>query len=156
MGGYGSTRWHGKHVRDTVEGNLTLNMFRLRRENIVVPAAEINGIFSGTAWGAMQFSLANNCMRLSYKIAGNHHHYDIQLEQTVPHFGGVRLWWLCPTCGRRAGKLHLARERFECRQCGHLAYQSSRDITLKKIYASLLKQDRRIQQRTTSASKRTT
>jgi hypothetical protein len=40
------------------------------------------------------------------------------------HYGGSRPWFLCPNCGRRAGKLYLplGGRHFLCRRCYDLAY----------------------------------
>ena len=47
------------------------------------------------------------------------------LTSTTPRFGGLRYWFLCPRCGRRVGKLYHV-ERWACRRCHNLAYQSQR------------------------------
>jgi len=58
--------------------------------------------------------------------------YLVPLEYTECNFGGVRPWFRCPTdaggCGRRVGKLYHppGRDRYLCRECHDLGYQSSR------------------------------
>ena len=47
------------------------------------------------------------------------------LTTTTPRFGGLRYWLLCPRCGRRVGKLYLV-DRWACRRCHNLSYQSQR------------------------------
>jgi hypothetical protein len=51
----------------------------------------------------------------------------IELEATSPNYGGVRWWYLCPRCTRRASRLYLPnRERFFlCRICHDLSYESA-------------------------------
>lgn len=46
---------------------------------------------------------------------------------TVPHFGGVRYWFICPHCKRRVGKLYKPenKDSFWCRHCHDLTYNSS-------------------------------
>jgi len=57
------------------------------------------------------------------------HGYLLKLSftTTVPHFGGVRYWFICPYCKRRVGTLYSPRlERyFKCRHCHNLTYKSS-------------------------------
>lgn len=53
----------------------------------------------------------------------------VALDRTAPFFGGVRWWFVCPACGRRAAILYarLGREEFLCRRCHGLTYRSSQD-----------------------------
>jgi len=52
--------------------------------------------------------------------------YPVLLETTRPHLGGLRWWFICPRCGRRAQKLYHppGGNRFGCRNCHHLTYRS--------------------------------
>ena len=55
--------------------------------------------------------------------------YQVRLETTKPHFGGVRWWFLCPLSGRRAQVLYLPWNGgtvFASRQAWGMAYQSQR------------------------------
>lgn len=51
----------------------------------------------------------------------------ILLDTTLTPKGGVRLWWRCPECSRRCGKLFQPRDAslFACRWCHDLAYVST-------------------------------
>jgi len=69
--------------------------------------------------------------RMNYQITrrdGQQETYDyrIALAKTPCHFGGERFWFVCPCCGRRAGKLFLGNRdgRFLCRTCQNLSYES--------------------------------
>jgi hypothetical protein len=61
--------------------------------------------------------------------------YQIDLVSTVPHFGGLRWWFVCPlgadggNCGRRVGKLYLppGDRWFACRHCHELTYTSCQE-----------------------------
>ena len=51
----------------------------------------------------------------------------VSLTYTRPHYGGVRMWLLCPECDdRRCGKLfaHDGHRKYSCRECLHLVYES--------------------------------
>lgn len=46
----------------------------------------------------------------------------VPLTYTPCHFGGSRLWFGCPVCGRRVGLLLMRAGRFACRHCQRAAY----------------------------------
>ena len=58
------------------------------------------------------------------------HTHHIFLTPIPCHYGGVRYWFLCPCCGRRAGKLYVPADgrslRWGCRHCYHLTYEQRR------------------------------
>lgn len=43
-------------------------------------------------------------------------------ESMPCHYGGFRLYFICPGCGRRRESLYLYRDRCSCRSCLQLAY----------------------------------
>ena len=45
----------------------------------------------------------------------------VAFDWTYPQYGGRRLWFQCPYCGRRRGVLYLGR-RVACRECMELVY----------------------------------
>jgi hypothetical protein len=47
---------------------------------------------------------------------------EVHLLTSRPYFGGVRYWYQCPKCGRRAGKLYFA-GNLACRRCHGLVYR---------------------------------
>jgi hypothetical protein len=51
----------------------------------------------------------------------------IPVTTSVPHFGGRRFWFKCPSCGRRVGRLYRPWEqsKFACRGCHYLTYRTS-------------------------------
>lgn len=61
--------------------------------------------------------------------------YPVGIVSTRCHFGGLRHWFICPlsddgrACGRRCRLLYLAgsAERFGCRDCQRLTYESRRN-----------------------------
>ncbi len=66
-------------------------------------------------------------IELSYYIHGGGSmervRQEIALTYTDQHFGGRRVWFECPGCGRRCAKLY-AGNRFLCRLCHGLRYES--------------------------------
>lgn len=57
-----------------------------------------------------------------------HVQHSLSLVSTSCHFGGHRLWFVCPAygCGRRVATLYYYYERFACRACFGLSYVSQR------------------------------
>jgi hypothetical protein len=61
--------------------------------------------------------------------------YPVEIQHTVPNYGGKRYWFSCPLiiggkeCLRRVGKLYLPPGGlyFGCRHCYDLVYLSSRE-----------------------------
>lgn len=61
--------------------------------------------------------------------------YRVRLVTTLPQFGGLRWWFICPLvvsgrpCGRRVGKLYLPPHAryFGCRNCHELTYRSAQE-----------------------------
>lgn len=56
--------------------------------------------------------------------------YRVRVTSTPCNLGGVRYWWLCPSCGRRCRVLY-AGKYFVCRKCNSHAYyetQKSKDL----------------------------
>lgn len=53
---------------------------------------------------------------------------EISLTSSACNFGGERFWFICPSCGRRAGTLYLPplTRKLSCRKCNNLTYLKSR------------------------------
>lgn len=145
MGGYRS----GRHAsQPAVEDGLTLALSRLRRLRLLVPGRWSGGeiVWTNTRTGERTSSVGFQAdlsdpgaawLRLHYtttkrdgtKLACD---YRIVLTTTVPNFGGVRWWFVCPLTGRLAAKLYLppGAERFASRRAFRMAYESQRDKPL--------------------------
>lgn len=50
--------------------------------------------------------------------------YQVRLDYSSCNYGGLRPWFICPSCGRRVAKLFCRGGYFLCRHCHQLAYQS--------------------------------
>ena len=74
----------------------------------------------------------NNYARFHYTTTIRHsgekidYDYKVGLTTTPCYFGGVRYWFLCPSCSKRVGTLYLAPGGgcFKCRHCNNLTYES--------------------------------
>ena len=117
-----STRWSGIPTRRRVESCLILQAPRTRR------SPQFLSDFSGVwRWPKYGYSLAYNFTRELNRAWLTLPAQVIKLESTSPNYGGVRWWWLCPKCDRRAARLYLPNHErlFLCRLCHDLSYESA-------------------------------
>jgi hypothetical protein len=137
MGGFGSGRNYYATTPDVEECR------RLNSDSFSHLAEAADGSVVGVGWGGdvqIRATIANSShgdradgVRLEYAIGAGDDvdelEYRIPFDYTEPHFGGVRVWFECPRCRTRRGKLYLppGRDRFACRECYDLQYRSSRD-----------------------------
>ncbi len=63
---------------------------------------------------------------------------SFKLAITIPRFGGVRFWYVCPSCGRRRGKLYAtyADRSYRCRACLGLVYRSQYEKSWRDRFIS--------------------
>lgn len=134
MGGYGSGARLNK--KPTVEDARTLNL------SVFVRDGSLRGDSFKT--GTLTWRIGERAMgTIGYTLTVRDHDGEIRLAYTVREttpvderigleacpqsFGGVRWWFRCPRCNRRAGKLHLppGGTIFVCRICGGLTYESA-------------------------------
>jgi len=66
-----------------------------------------------------QLDIAPSAVTLSY----SHHSQTIQVSSLPCHYGGVRYYWHCPKCCRRAAVLYCAGS-YVCRHCIGANYHS--------------------------------
>ena len=126
MGGTGSGR-HWTSKKTTVEECLTLAVNKL-----------VKGHLWGESYGEVVWRRGEKEIRsIAYTLKARESllvlhaplDQDIRLVTTQLHGGGRRWWFLCPSCHRRVGRLHLPRGRnwFLCRHCYDLTYESCQE-----------------------------
>ena len=63
----------------------------------------------------------------------------IWLNTTSCNYGGVRRWFSCPCCGRRAAVLYIMGSRLRCNLCGRFSYTTQRIDATSRIWAKQAK-----------------
>lgn len=58
----------------------------------------------------------------------------VRLGRTACNYGGDRVWFICPHCGRRAATLYFASETWACRTSLKLAYACQSEDTLDRLH----------------------
>jgi len=152
MGGFGSGRHSGW---PTVEQGLTLDLARLIRKGWVRDGSTGTGSLEWTRNGKPSASIgysfdltepdgARLTLRYTWTPSdGEPHSVEqlIRLTWTSPHYGGRRWWFVCPSTGRRAGKLHLppGGGRFASRIAWRLPYRSQRSAKRDRPFDRLFR-----------------
>jgi hypothetical protein len=62
--------------------------------------------------------------------------HTIPFTWTACNYGGRRTWFLCQ-CGRRVGKVFFRGERYGCRHCFNLTYQSRLDCQINRAWGKI-------------------
>lgn len=149
MGGHGSGEYQSYGARYTVEDCHILSISAFHRAGTRWDMTTQGTVKEGRS--TVGFSLQNNVLTVVYTFTsgnnkGRDMRYGIRIAQTTPYYGGSRLWFLCPHCWRRSGKLYLAPGQiyYLCRRCANLTYQSTREMSRAKIRAWIWREDARI------------
>jgi hypothetical protein len=149
MGGYGSGNHETRPARKTtVEECRSLDVTLWVRQGIIKAGVRQKGVCRWEGRDGPLFSIdlevrTTDMGRPVVVLAYTHlyggeprqERYQVRLTTTVPRFGGIRWWFVCPLvrcgrpCGRRVGKLYLppGGRYFGCRHCYCLSYTSSQE-----------------------------
>lgn len=73
---------------------------------------------------------------LKYLVNSNEIQQEIHLQFQICNLKGNRLWFTCPHCCSRVGKLYFSGESFVCRRCGDVTY-SSKNINRKSNFYTI-------------------
>src|ERR1700680_1432502 len=131
MGGFGSGRWGWHQKKTCIHQFLVIDAARWMREGILREGSTCSrgAVFCVDRVDARD--MTRPVVQLTYTASDRHsapRHFDypVLLETTRPHLGGLRWWFTCPRCGRRAQKLYHppGGSRFGCRNCYSLSYRS--------------------------------
>jgi hypothetical protein len=129
-------RWYGDK-RDTVEDCRALAVGDFHRRGWLRAGAVGTSRWSrgGQETGSIGWDCDGAALWLDYTVtprdgsAKRDYRYPVRLVRTPQPFGGERVWFACPRCGRAVAKLYMAPAScyFECRECQGLSYQSRQD-----------------------------
>ncbi len=134
MGGRGSGGWYRWNTKDTTEGQHSLDVRWMHRRGMLRP-----GWGSSVSWsrgerqtGSIGLVAWADRVELRYRSREAGGEWEdvtetVQLDRTPCHYGGERVWFRCPRCGRRVAVLYGPGRLFLCRRCYGLAYESQRE-----------------------------
>ena len=151
MGGIGSTRWNDSERSITVEECFFLDINLLvkdgfikhgyRDSDVIVWENPVTGIKLGTCEIEIDATnIDDSWISLTYTTTSREQiNQGIYLLVTFPYYGGIRWWFECSDCGKKAVKLYLAKEpQFSCRKCANLTYNSCQNSRSSFDFGKLL------------------
>ncbi len=103
MGGPGSGCWYRWNAKRTTEGALPLDIRELARMDLLVPGRRISSRWSrnGHETGSIGGRVYDRYLLLQYRFRETEQvEQRINFDWTSCNFGGKRIWFLCPNCGR--------------------------------------------------------
>lgn len=118
--------------KDTVESQLDLNIKSMKRLGMLRPGYSGNLIWTSCQTkeerGRIGIVCEHRRLILSYRSRSYGQEWEevrdyINLSETTPNYGGVRYWFLCPSCQKRRTNLYGG-TYFRCRVCRGLCYES--------------------------------
>lgn len=120
MGGCGSGSWYRWNTNPTLDDCRSLDINRMVRLGAIPKDGWKSGswVWSDRETGEEKSRINyeadtrdpdNSFLRLRYTIVSTDEKVDckIRLSRSMPHYGGERLWFVCPITGKRVSKLYL-------------------------------------------------
>jgi hypothetical protein len=132
MGGRGSGTWIRATHRAYLDDHIRIDAQRWAREGLLADGRSFvwEWLYDETVTNRISVAVGEDHIVLRYRHIDLVHRRQRDVEQKVHllrkpcHLGGTRLYITCPSCGRRALKLHLFDAMFVCRTCCALPYKS--------------------------------
>lgn len=134
--GAGRPAWHGK-----VEHRRSIDIRRWARAGCLKNGSSYTSRWlddDGQEEAAISYTVdSEHHLTLRYSRDGDegkrHFVIPIQLTRTACHYGGSRVWFLCPHCYRRTAKLYLHSEGWACRKSLKLVYASQSECLTGRL-----------------------
>ncbi len=149
MGGYGSSRWGWHSRRCTVEESRSLLVRDLGIENLNDPqwrdytrgGVGLRLGITTESPGQMGVAWLQRSVILVRSFTSDSPTELVQLLGQPMRFGGVRWWFICPSCSRRRMTLYLPTiaggRSWSCRTCYGLKYRTQRLDPMSRFEARM-------------------
>lgn len=116
-----------------------LDIRNLKKLKLLTPGRSIGWDWTRSGLVNVDLKVGSDKVTLSYEVqlkdgSLGHMEYPVWLTRTDCNYGGQRVWWQCPICGRRVAVLY-AGQRYARRKCHDLTYKSTRTVPGSAFYA---------------------
>jgi len=116
----------------------SIHVQRWHRDGLLAPGAAGIWSWTDTETGSIVASIAHvaseSAVMLGFIAADG-----TRLQQRAPilrtpcnNFGGERLWFGCPRCGRPVAALYVRANSFGCRRCAQVVYRSQSENAMAR------------------------
>jgi len=151
MGGLGSGRWYRWDKKTTEEEEPRIDVRYLRKEGLLKSKGigTLTWSCRGQETGSIKFRVEPERIVLIYCARSDGGDWQsieepVRFDRTPCHYGGERLWFLCPDCKHRVAVLYGAGIRFLCRTCSKLPYGSQNETLQDRMIRKSQKIRRRL------------
>lgn len=107
-----------------------MDVRRLQREGLLNDGAAYGWTWkddNGKETASISVRVEGGGVRFLYRVGGEHDvNEHVRLAETACNYGGGRMWFVCPCCGRRCALVYIGRQ-VACRKCFKLKYPSQSD-----------------------------
>ncbi|MBF0259854.1 MAG: hypothetical protein HQK62_13665 [Desulfamplus sp.] len=127
MGGWGSGSSFRCGSRRKAESSLPLDIRYFKRKGLLEPGSLITSSWSigGNVYSSIQGRVFEDHLLLMYRHKKTEDiKQRINFTWTNCNYGGERIWFICPDCGRRCAVIYSRGKYFACRKCCNLLYNS--------------------------------
>jgi hypothetical protein len=140
MGGMGSGNWYRWDKKTTTEEVHYVDIRYMRKQGLLWPGytGSLSWFRGGEQTGSIRYRVEQNRLILMYRQRSYGEEWQdieerIWFDRTPCNYGGERLWFLCPHCGKRVAVLYGADIRFLCRHCYGLPYRSQHETYMDRM-----------------------
>ena len=134
MGGPGSGTWYRWNTATTLNERIAVDVRDWQRRGLLHPGGHFSWSWSvdGEVKDSIQVRVGEDRVTLVYRQRRPGEDWrnveePVTFASTACHFGGCRIWFVCPRCHRRAAKLYSSTPYFLCRKCCGLLYASQNE-----------------------------
>lgn len=145
MGGWGSGRPSGYGNRKA-EDALPVDIRKWNRQGLIYPGSIITSSWSigGRVHSSIGAVAWVDRLTLQYNHRGEPVEQDIMFTWTRCHFGGKRIWLVCPFCSRRCAVVYSCGKYFACRICGEIVYRTQSESRRERLFSKAEKLRKKI------------
>lgn len=151
MGGMGSGTWYRWSKQTTVDQVKRIDIRYMKKQGLLKPnrKGRLSWTNCGEPTGSIRYSSYQDYLSLSFRYQRYGEDWQqveqhVTFDKTTCHFGGERLWFLCPRCSMRVAVLYVLNKFFLCRHCNQLPYSSQNDSEMDNLIQQMHKLGERI------------